>query len=48
MPPRVSEIALTLEPFISTAADVHADLKEIAESVEYWRGLRAQGRHDAG
>lgn len=39
MPPRVSEIALTLEPFISTAADVHADLKEIAESVEYWRGF---------
>lgn len=39
MPPRVDEIALTLEPFISTAADVREDIKEITESVAYWRGF---------
>lgn len=37
MPPLMEEIALTLEPFVSTGADVRQDVREIAESAAYWR-----------
>jgi len=36
-PPAVSEIYLTLEPFMSTASYPRAMLEDIAQSVEYWR-----------
>jgi hypothetical protein len=36
-PPRVREIYLTLEPFLSTAEHPRVALEEIAESVRYWR-----------
>lgn len=36
-PPKVSRIYLTLEPFLSTASHPRVMLKQIAESVAYWR-----------
>ena len=37
MPKPVDEIVLTLEPFVSTAANPYRAVDEIAESVQYWR-----------
>jgi len=37
MPPRVSEITLTLEIFTGTAAVNRAQLEEIRQSIAYWR-----------
>ena len=37
MPPQVDEVALTLEPFLGTMANVYDAVEEIAQSVAYWR-----------
>jgi len=37
MPPKCSEVALTLEPFISTAGDNYTELRNLEASVAYWR-----------
>lgn len=37
MPPKCSEVALTFEPFISTAGNTYDFLDDLAESVAYWR-----------
>ena len=37
MPPQVDEVALTLEPFLGTMANVYDSVEEIAQSVAYWR-----------
>lgn len=37
LPPKCSEVVLTLEPFISTAGDNYTEIKNLAASVEYWR-----------
>ena len=37
MPPRCSDIYLTIEVFSSTAANPRAIVRDIAESVDYWR-----------
>ncbi|MFH1708156.1 MAG: hypothetical protein ABIF71_09595 [Planctomycetota bacterium] len=43
-PPRVTELYLTLEPFLGTAAHARRELEEIAQSVAYWRQARACNR----
>ncbi len=37
MPPRIKEIALTLEIFVGTGENPYSALEAIAESVRYWR-----------
>ena len=37
MPDAVGEIALTLEPFVGTAANPYDAMEDIAQSVAYWR-----------
>lgn len=37
MPPACGEVALTFEPFISTAGNVYDFLDDLRESVAYWR-----------
>ena len=37
LPPRCSEIALTLEPFIGTAGNVYLAKDELKASADYWR-----------
>ena len=37
MPPMCGEAVLTLEPFIGTAGSTHDLLRELKQTVEYWR-----------
>ena len=39
MPETVDEVALTLEPFVATAANPYDAIDDITESIAYWRGF---------
>lgn len=46
LPPKSSEVVLTLEPFISTAGDNYTEIRNLEASVAYWRQfIPADGMH---